>query len=432
MSETKKGKQFFTVSRVFFLLIVIPLLLTAFLIANGIFQLGDTSKKGAAAVLDKKAQEEIVARTASIAENVASFMQGCQKDVLVATILPVSAETYQEFVLNSRQSIWVRKGGRIVKSPELMYTEMAMVDKAGNEVVKIVNGEIAPESKLVNVSNPENTTYKSEVYFERAKNLEKGRVYISEVTGWYVTKGDFKNGKRFEGIIRIATPLFDKQGFAGVVVLSLDMRHIAKFTDNVLPTESIQVLESDSATGSYAYMVDNRGYIVSHPDDFHIEGLYPDGKPVPYLTKENQKDMVQKGEEVLNAFYMDFMEPTLAAIATDASQGNSGNRVYEYGGRNKFVAYAPIPFYSTNYPEPAGFGWIAMGLDVDRFNDMAFAASKKIEQETQAWLTTIVVILIIAVFILFLISAILSKGIARSISAEVPEGAVPHYYDDED
>jgi len=169
MSETKKGKQFFTVSRVFFLLIVIPLLLTSFLIANGIFQLGDTSKKGAAAVLDQKAQEEIMMRTVAVAENVASFLQECEKDTLVATILPAKAETYREFMLKNRKALWIKRNGKIVKSSELLYVEMALVNKAGKEVIKIVDGKIVPKSKLVNVSDPENTTYKSEDFFIKTK-----------------------------------------------------------------------------------------------------------------------------------------------------------------------------------------------------------------------------------------------------------------------
>ena len=44
MSKTKKDKQFFNIGGVFFLLIVIPLSLMAFLIANGMFKLGVTIK----------------------------------------------------------------------------------------------------------------------------------------------------------------------------------------------------------------------------------------------------------------------------------------------------------------------------------------------------------------------------------------------------
>ena len=432
MSETKKGKQFFTVSRVFFLLIVIPLLLTSFLIANGIFQLGDTSKKGAAAVLDQKAQEEIMMRTVAVAENVASFLQECEKDTLVATILPAKAETYREFMLKNKRALWVKKDGKIFKSLEPMYVEMALVNKAGKEVIKIVDGKIVPKSKLVNVSDPENTTYKSEDFFIKTKNLDKGNVYVSHITGWYVNRADFEKGKRFEGIIRLATPLFDKQGFAGLITLALDVRHLAKFTDSIIPTEAGYVFEADSSTGNYAYMVDDKGFVISHPDDYHIAGLYPDGTPVLSLTSETLESMTKKGEEVLNLALLGFMDPALPEVAKEATAGNSGDKVYKFGGHTKFVAYAPILFYSATYPKPAGFGWIGMGLDVDKFNEMAFATSQKIEKEASAWMKTIILILIIAVIILFLISALLSKGINRSIEAEVPEGAKPHYYDDED
>ena len=432
MAETTTGKQFFTVARVFFLLIVIPLVLVSFLIANGIFQLGDTSKKGAAAVLDQKAQEEITMRTVAIAENVAGFLQKCEKDTLVATILLANAETYKEFMLKNRQALWMKKDGKIVKSSEPMYVEMALVDKTGNEVIKIADGEIVPESRLVDISDPVNTIYKSEDYFVRTKTLDKGRVYVSHVTGWYVSRADFEKGKRFEGIIRFATPLYDKQGFAGLVTLALDVRHLAKFTDNIIPTQSGYVFEADSSTGNYAYMVDNRGFVISHPDDYHIAGLYADGTLVPPVTSETLDIMTNKGEKVLNLLLLGFMDPALPEVAKDAAAGHSGDKIYKFGSHTKFVAYAPIPFYSANYPKPAGFGWIGMGLDVGKFNEMALATTQKIEKEAQAWLTTIILILIAAVIILFLITSLLSRGITRSIEAEVPEGAEPHYYDDED
>ncbi len=433
MSETKKGKQFFTVSRVFFLLIVIPLLLTSFLIANGIFQLGDTSKKGAAAVLDQKAQEEIMMRTVTVAENVASFLQTCEKDTLVATILPANADTYREFILKNKQFLWTKKDGKLVKSSEPMYVGMALVDKAGNEVIKIVDGAIVPKSELVNVSDTANTFYKSEDYFAKTKGLDKGDVYVSHVTGWYVNRADFDKGKRFEGIIRFATPLYDKQGFAGLVTLALDVRHLARFTDNIIPTESDYVLEADSSTGNYAYMVDDRGLIISHPDDYNITGLYADGTMVAPVTKETLDVMTKKGETVLNLFSLGFMDPALPEIAKAAAEGRSGSKIYKFGGHTKFVAYAPVPFYSVSYPEPAGFGWIGMGLDVDKFNEMAMETSQRIEKEASAWMKTIIMIIVFAIIILFLISALLTRGINRSIEAEIPEGSEgPHYYDDED
>jgi hypothetical protein len=63
---------------VFFLLIVIPLSLMAFLIANGMFKLGVTIKESTLNVLDNKSQEDIRARAVNAANEVANFLNGKQ------------------------------------------------------------------------------------------------------------------------------------------------------------------------------------------------------------------------------------------------------------------------------------------------------------------------------------------------------------------
>jgi len=433
MPETTKDKQFFTVARVFFLLIVIPLLLMSFLIANGIFQLGDTSRKRAVTVLDQKSQEDIKVRAINVAEEVADFLQEREKDVLIATIIPLTEAAYKEFVDKNRQPLWIKRDGKIERVSERLYTEMALIDKAGREIIKVVDGEISPGDELRNVSNPADTTYKSELYFTRTKELSKGDIYMSHITGWYVNRSEYEAGERFAGIIRITTPLFDKDGFSGLLSLALDTRHLAKFTDTIIPTEPGYVFETDASKGNYAFMVDNRGLVISHPNDYHIAGFYRDGTPVPALTKETADAMTQKGEEVLNFNLAGYIDPVLPEVAENASQGKSGIKKYAFAGNSMIMAYAPIPFFSKNYPEPSGFGWIGMSVDVEKFNEEAMKASQKIEEEAKAWTATIILILIIAVVLLFFISAVLARGISRSIAAEVPEESLnPDQYDDEE
>ena len=435
MPDTKKDKQLFTVARVFFLLIVIPLSLMAILIANGIFKLGITAKERAVTVLDQKSQEEIKIRTINTADEVASFLSERKKDLLVATIIPATEAAFKQFVNENKRNIWVKSNDKIVQEPALLYTEMALIDRNGNEQIKISNGQVVPKSKLVNVSNPANTLYKSEDYFNKAKALNKGDIYVGRVTGWYVNRQEFEQQKkRFTGVIRFATPLFSKEGFSGVVVLALDYRHLAGFTDHIIPTQAQLVFEADASTGNYAYMVDNKGFMISHPNDYHIAGLYKDGGPVPPLTEKTAEEQVKKGEEVLNLNLLGFMDPNLPEAAKDAAAGNSGIKMYKFGGHTKFVAYAPIKFYTDDYPKPGGFGWVGMGVDVEKWNELAVATSQKIEREAKAWSTTIILILIMSVIILFLISALLARGISRSIAAEVPEGSqeVVDYYEDEE
>ncbi len=435
MPDTKKDKQLFTVARVFFLLIVIPLSLMAILIANGIFKLGITAKERAVTVLDQKSQEEIKIRTINTADEVASFLSERKKDLLVATIIPATEAAFKQFVNENKRNIWVKSNDKIVQEPALLYTEMALIDINGNEQIKISNGQVVPKSKLVNVSNPANTLYKSEDYFNKAKALNKGDIYVGRVTGWYVNRQEFEQQKKkFTGVIRFATPLFSKEGFSGVVVLALDYRHLAGFTDHIIPTQAQLVFEADASTGNYAYMVDNKGFMISHPNDYHIAGLYKDGRPVPPLTEKTAEEQVKKGEEVLNLNLLGFMDPNLPEAAKDAAAGNSGIKMYKFGGHTKFVAYAPIKFYTDDYPKPGGFGWVGMGVDVEKWNELAVATSQKIEKEAKAWSTTIILILIISVVILFLISALLARGISRSIAAEVPEGSqeVVDYYEEEE
>jgi hypothetical protein len=435
MADTNKGKQFFTVARVFFLLIVIPLSLMAVLIANGIFKLGVSVREGAVAVLDQKSQEEIKVRAVDTAERIAGFLNERKKDVLIATILPATESAFRQFVRENQKPLWIREQGEIRQVPTYLYTEMALTDRNGSELIRIENGEPAPKAKLVNVSKPANTTYKTEEYFIKASALQRGEVHVSRVTGWYVNRTDFEKGKRFSGIIRFSTPVFDRNGFAGVLTLALDYRHLAGFTDHIVPTQVAPVYEADASTGNYAYLADNRGFVISHPYDYHIAGLSPDGTPVQALTEKNTQEMTRKGEAVLNLNLLGYMDSNLPGIARDAAAGNAGIKMYKFAGHTKFVAYAPVKFFSKEYPPPAGFGWVGMGLDVEKYNELAVKTSQKIDKEAQSWTMTIIIILILSVILLFLILAVLARGINRSLEAEVPadaEEAAKLYDDDEE
>jgi len=423
MSETIKGKRLFTVARVFFLLIVIPLSLMAILIANGIFKLGVTVKERTVNVLDQKSQEEIKIRAINTADEVANFLMERKKDILIATIIPASDAAFKKFVNENKKNLWIKENGQIRQVNAPIYTEMSFIDKNGKEQIKISNGEIVPEAKLANVGTMAATLYKNENYFAKTKNLNKGDIYISPVTGWYVNRIDFEKGKRFSGIVQFATPVFAKEGFVGVISLTLDYRHIAAYTDHVIPTQAAPVYEADASTGNYAFMVDHRGFIISHPNDYHIEGLDASGTPVPPITQANSAELTKKGEEVLNLTHLSFMDPNLPEVNREAAAGKSGIKMYKFGGHTKFVAYAPIKFFTKFTQEPGGFGWVGMGIDVEKLSEIAIKTAQNIDKEAKAWTTTIILILTISVIILFLILALLARGITRSIAAEVPQGS---------
>jgi hypothetical protein len=432
MSETKKNKRFINIGGVFFLLIVIPLSLMAFLIANGMFKLGVTIKESTLNVLDNKSQEDIRARAVNAANEVANFLMESNKDLQVATIIPSTESVYKQFISENKKPVWVKRNGKIQQILIPLYKEMALIDKNGNEQIKVVDGQVLPAKKLVNVSNPANTTYKTEDYFAKTKNLNKGDVYVSPVTGFYVNKAAFEKGQRFEGVVRFATPVFNKDGFAGIITLALDYRHLAEFTHHLVPTQAEKVFETTAASGNYAYMVDNRGFVISHPSDFHIVGLNPDGTIVPTLSAQNAAELAKNGTEALDMFQLGFLDPNIFKITKEAAQGKSGILMYKYGGINKFVTYAPIKFYASNLPQPTGFGWIGLGLEVEKYNEAATKLSQKIEKESKAWTATVIFILIASMIILFFIMLLLVRGISRSLQAEIPRGSEGLSFDDDD
>ncbi len=415
MAESKKKKQYLAVGGVFFLLIVIPLSLMAFLIANGMFKLGDTIKERTVSVLES--QDEIKMRAINTADEVANFLMECKKDLLVATIIPTTEAAYKQFIVENKKPLWVKESGKVQQVLSPLYKEIVLIDKNGKEQIKIVDGQAVAADKLGSVAGS------AEAYFAKAKSLNKGEVFVSPVTGSYVDKAAFEKGQRFSGIVRLSTPVFSKDGFAGVISLAADYRQLAKFTDQLIPTQNERVYETDAATGNYAYMVDNRGYVISHPNDFHVAGLDASGNMVPALTKENSADLTKKGMEVLNLNQLGFMDPNLQKVAQEAAAGKSGIITYKFAGSTKFVAYAPIKFYAANLTQPAGFGWVGLGVDVEKYNDAAAKVTQKIQKEAKAWTATVVLIIIISMIILFFIMVLLIRGISRSIQSEVPEGS---------
>ena len=422
MSQSKDKKSL-PVAGVFFLLIVIPLSLMAFLIANGMFKLGVTIKERAVNVLDVKSQEDIKARAINTANQVANLLMESKKDLQVATIIPSTESVYKQFIAENKAPLWVKKDGKVQQVLTPLYKEMSLIDKNGNERIKIADGQAVPAGKLVDVSKPANTTYKNEDYFVRTKNLNRGEVYVSPVTGWYVNKAAFDKGERFNGVVRFATPVFNQEGFSGIIVLSLDYRHLGQITDQLIPTQAERVFETEASSGNYAYMFDYRGNAIAHPNDYHIVGLNPDGTPVPIITQQNVKELTDKGADALNIIQAGFLDPNLTALAKETAEGKTGIKAYKLFGMTKFVAYAPIKFYASNIPEPAGFGWVCLGVEVEKYNEAALKVSQNIEKESKAWTATVILVLIVAMVILFFIMLILVRGISRSIQSEVPEGS---------
>lgn len=202
-----------------------------------------------------------------------------------------------------------------------LYHEITFVNLEGMEEFKASATDLLPRD-LKNVADKSNTWCRAETYFSLLDKLRAGEIYVSEVIGPYLSSpviGPYTKsaaavkkipfapekaayagkenpvGKRFQGIVRWATPVFREGKKIGYVTLALDHTHLMEFTDHLIPTEERFSPISDAASGNYAFMWDYQGRNISHPRDYFITGYDPQtGEPaVPWLSEE-MYDLWQK------------------------------------------------------------------------------------------------------------------------------------------
>ncbi len=313
--------------------------------------------------------------------------------------------------------------GRRVEKP--LYLEMAFIDIRGMEQVKVTASPLADPAHK-NLSRKEETWWRSEDFFPELEALQPGEIYVSDVIGPYVsskiigpyTRAKAKKagipfapevsgyagkenpvGKRFQGIVRWATPVARAGQIVGWVTLVLDHTHIMGFTDHLNPTPERYTAISDPGSGNYAFMWDYRGRSISHPRDYFIVGYDPEtGEPVmPWLGTEFYADWQQSGKSyakwqktapafhgqslknlpnvsltkagtiALDCRYLSFA-PQCAGWNNLTQNGGSGSFVIYWSGLWKLTTVATIPYYTGQYGSTSrGFGYVTIGANVHEF-----------------------------------------------------------------
>jgi signal transduction histidine kinase len=328
------------------------------------------------------------------------------------------------------------KTGKSVKFP--LFLEMTFIDLSGNEKIKITTSDIlSPDLQDVSITN--NTFCKAENYFEYLKSLQPGEIFVSDVIGAYQRTDligtyskaraqkagiDFTPqesayagkenpvGKRFQGLVRWATPVEKHGQVVGYVTLALDHTHLMEFTDHTVPTESRYSAISNAGTGNYTFMWDNLGRNISHPRDYFITGYDPEtGAPaLPWLESkhyeqwqktelnteefldtlplfENQShdkkpspEQIRMGNVALDCRYLNFA-PQCDGWMNLTQHGGSGSFLIFWSGLWKLTTAATIPYYTGQYAASArGFGFVTIGANVDEFHKAAISTAEHIEK----------------------------------------------------
>ena len=431
--EGKKRFSFASVAISFFILIVLPLSITGIIISRGVVKVGEEATQANLRILDENQKQSIEGRAKTVAEAVAQFLDEREKDIRIASILPRNETAYSTFLAsNTRGVIQVSDMG-IVKVPRSIYREIAFLGKNGKEVIRVtVDGVVKPQN-LRDMSKPENGEYGYEDYFSKARSMAPGDFYFGPVVGYHVNKAEFEAEKNFNGLIRMAAPVFDSTGFAGVVELSLNFIHIMEFTDHIVPTEAgMTYARVDLSEGNYVYMVDREGFVISHPLDYFIKGLSKNKVPLPVVDESSYKKYLETGNGIINVAQMGFVDENLPRIHALASEGKLGSFTYALETSRIFVAYAPIPYYGDGFSKPQGFGWIGMTVDIDKYRQLSQAKVEEIQQKVARWQKSSIMVVIVSLILLFAIALILSRGIYRAISSTQYENEIPPVSDDED
>jgi len=415
--------------------------------------------------LDKKSQLTLERLSFEIANNIASFLYERDKDLLLLSKLPLNQKIIKDFqetktssvaehgkyTYNEKSKKWETlkttkkesfshqanlkdnsKEFNINSSPEInykqiqLYKEIQFIDLNGNEIYKVSK----LTNKKINIRNKQDTYCKAENYFDELKQLKKGEIYVSEVIGEYVKTGligtftkekakkmniNFEPennayagkenpvGKRFEGIIRFATPKYENGKKIGYIAFALDHRHIMEFTDSFdTQTKNTKQDIADASSGNYAFMWDNKGRNISHARDYFIVGYDKNtGKRIPgwlsldvadkfkqsgkkdlnlflqnYPVFENQSlkkkpniaQLKQKGEVALDCRYLNFA-PQCEGWMQLTENGGYGSFVIFWSGVEKLTTAAAIPYHSGQYAHSKrGFGFVTIGANVDEFH----------------------------------------------------------------
>ena len=381
----------------FLLISIIPILIFGYYTT---FTLNNIDKKLTGKIkesINKKTLDAIELQAIYIARSIQKFLKQREYDLFsLASIRPLPAN-YLTFSKKHVSEIWYLEGSKTVQAEKRetvpLYKEIAFIDSKGNEIISIKNGKIVPAKFLKNVSVPANTTYKCEDYFNKTKKLKSGEIYVSHVTGFYISRNEQLNGakdisdappgKFYDGVIRFATPIYSSGRFAGIVMLALDHRHLMEFTQHVLPLQKEETVFPDYNSGDYAFMFDDEGWIITHPKLWDIRGVDKNGNWVKAYNSNTPEKLIKEGKIPFNLFDADFIHPNYPFVAEEILRKNSGTVITtNVGGIKKIMAYAPIVYNSGEYKKSGVFGGITIGTQLEKFQSGVQAVADEMNDVT--------------------------------------------------
>ncbi len=443
---------------------------------NELTEAGKLAVDDAVRALDDRGTQEIERLTTDTAQKVANFLYSRDDDIRTLAAFPVDKNIYEIFIKNKLgpilvQNEWVlsedgnswvptqnpnsapdltyaseqnstrfhyRKPDNFTYENKPLYLEMTFVDLTGQEKIKIVTSDIM-NPELRNISDKKNTFVNSEDYFQKLQDLKAGEIYVSDVIGEYVgtpfigmytpESAKKKNvpfepekvafagpenphGKRFQGVVRWATPVVQGEKIIGYVTLALNHDHIMELVNHLTPKTERYTELSDPIEGDYVFIWDHKGRNIVHPRHHSIAGHDPktgelqvpwlenriydewqaSGKPyaefiedVPTFDDQRRDrkpsvPLMQQGLFGLDCRYLNFA-PQCTDWYHATKDGGSGSFLILWSGLWKLTTTAAIPYYTGQYGDTKrGFGIITATSGIENFHAPAIETQKEIQR----------------------------------------------------
>ncbi len=448
-------------------------------VAISLDEAGSYAIQGSIDAISGRVTAELERTTTDLAFQVARFLYSRDNDIRVASKLPVNKEMYQEYLSSMVGSIvkqrkwslapdgksWIPPERTSIPERAIMtnlendrswryrpvddfdyeeiplFVEMTYVSLNGKELIKITTSDKVSKD-LKDISNRMNTYAKAETYWEDLKNLKIGEIYVSNVIGTYVGSkvvgmytpdsaaaagipfepekaawagNENPNGKRFEGIVRWATPVVQNGRITGYVTLALDHEHLMNLVNHVLPLDGRYTEVPDPHYGNYAFIWDNEGRSIVHPRHNSQIGYHPE-TGLPQTSWLGQEDYDRWQESGLD--YVDFIAtlpkfhgqsrqkppakelreqglvgldcrylanaPQCAGWYDVGNAGGSGSFGILWSGIEKPIAVSAIPYYTGLYGNSkVGFGVMVIGSGFDDFIKPAVATGAELDKRIE-------------------------------------------------
>ena len=397
----------------------IPIFILIFQSLTKLDNIKNLSNETSETIVREQTAQICISEAQNVAKNISDFLQSCETDLEVISQLPTDSHAYLQFYKNHKK--WVASA----KSYIPLYKEIAFINKKGLEVVKIVDEYIVSKDQLHNVSDPKNTTYKSETYFEDTKTSQTG-IFVSHLTGWYVSRNEQMNqGISYKGVIRFCKKISDDDNnLIGICMLALDHFHIMDF---IWREPNLSLLDIYK-TGNYNYLIDDEGWIIAHPKLWDIRGLNKDGILIEPIIKQTPQWKIDAGLIPINLTKMDWR---LRDIYTNEPMSNIIERIrrgetavytmvssgiYQgIEGKIRTRACAPILYSSGIYNKYGIAGGVVVGTAMENLVNKTKSFSSQIEAISKNTKNQMIIIAFVLSLGVFFLSFFFAKNISQAM-----------------